>query len=311
MKVVVTGGAGFIGSHAVDRLLELGHEVVVIDDFSYGKEENLQQHKNNPKLAIHKKDINEKITDILKGTDAILHFAAIPRVQYSIEHPDICHHANVNGTLNLLIEAKNSGVKRFVFISSCAVYGDNEKIPYTEETPLNPLSPYAAHKITGEHYTTLFNYLHGMETVNLRFFNVYGPRLDPSGSYACLVPRSIDRAIQGLPIIIYGDGEQTRDFVYVSDIIDAVISAAFTKSKESIGQTFNIGTGKETSVNDVIKHVLEMQKTTVDHHESRKEPRKAVADITKAKKLLGWTPKTTLKEGLKQTFNYLKANAKS
>ena len=304
MKAAVTGGAGFIGSNLVDKLLEQGHDVIVIDNFSSGKDNNLVQHKNNPHLTVHRKNINDDLASEFKGVEVVFHLAAIPLVQYSIQHPKETHHNNVTGTLNVLENARSAGVKRLIFVSSASIYGDQEKLPFTEDMLPKPMSPYAAHKITGEYYCKLFYQLYGLETVCLRFFNVYGPRHDPSSSYACLIPRSIARVLRGESITIFGDGEQTRDFVYVGDIADATIAAAFSTSSSCLGESINIASGKETSVNEIAKTILSLHSGKIDYMPPVKEPRRNVADNTKAQKLLGWTPKITLKQGLTLTFDF-------
>ena len=304
MKVAVTGGAGFIGSHLVDGLLENGHDVCVIDNFSSGKDANLVHHADNSHLTIYRNDINEDLGVILKGVDVVFHLAALPLVQYSIEHPKEAHEANVNGMLNVLLESKKAGVRRLVFVSSASVYGDQEKIPFTEDMVLKPMSPYAAHKITGEYYCKLFYELYGFETVCLRYFNVFGPRHDPTSSYACLIPRAIARVLRGEPIIVYGDGQQTRDFIYIADVVEATLAAGFTDSKACFGQVINIASGERISVNEVVKCILDFHQGRIERHPPKKEPRDNVADISKAKSLLGWTPRTTLKEGLRITFDY-------
>ncbi len=308
MKAVVTGGAGFIGSNLVDKLLEQGHDVTVIDNFSSGKEENLAQHKNNPRLTVHRKDINENIVDEFKDVEVVFHLAAIPLVQFSIQHPKETHHNNVTGTLNVLENARAAGVKRLVFVSSASIYGDQEKLPFTEEMLPKPMSPYASHKISGEYYCKLFYQLYGFETVCLRYFNVFGPRHDPNSNYACLIPRSIVRVLNGQSITIYGDGEQTRDFIYVGDIVDATIAAGFTPSKNCLGQSINIASGRETSVNEIAKNILALQTGKIEYLPAVKEPRRNVADVTKAHQLLGWTPRISLKEGIMLTFNSFKTS---
>jgi nucleoside-diphosphate-sugar epimerase len=304
MRAVVTGGAGFIGSNLVDRLLADGYSVVVIDNFSSGKAHNLAHNSGNSKLTIARRDINEDVTSDLSGADVIFHLAAIPLVQYSIEHPKEAHHANVNGMLNILMCAHKAGVKRIVFASSASVYGDQEKLPFVEDMTPNPMSPYAAHKTMGEYYCKLLKQMHGMETICLRFFNVYGPRHDPSSNYACLIPRSIVRTLKGEPIIVYGDGKQTRDFVYVGDVVDAAIKAALTQNKECFGNVMNIATGRETSVLEIANEIMSHKKSIIDFQPARQEPRRNVASVEKAQKILEWTPKTSLKEGIEKTFSY-------
>ena len=307
----MTGGAGFIGSHIVDKLLSLGRDVVVIDNFSSGKKENLAQHLGNPKLEICNMSICENLHDVFKNVQVVLHLAALPLVQYSIAHPKEAHDVNNTGTLNVLINARDAGVKRVVFVSSASIYGDQEKLPFTEDMLPKPMSPYAAHKIMGEYYCKLFYQLYGLETVCLRYFNVYGPRHDPSSSYACLIPRSIDRVLKGQPIAVFGDGNQTRDFVYVGDIADATLAAAFSTSTSCLGESINISSARQTSVNEIAKNILSLHPGKIDYLPAVKEPRHNVADNTKAKNLLGWTPRVQLKEGLALTFAFFRSKNSS
>jgi len=223
-KYLVTGGAGFIGSHLVDRLLKDGHEAVVIDDFSLGKKENLSAR---PRLKIYKKSICEKLDLIFKQHrfDAVFHLAALPRVQFSIAHPRQSHEANVNGTLNLLIAARDRGVKRFIYSSSSSVYGNQTILPLVETMTPNPMSPYAFQKLAGEHYCRLFAELYGLETVSLRYFNVYGPRQNPDGAYAGQIPKFFSKLLAGETPVINGDGKQTRDNTYVDDVVEANLAS--------------------------------------------------------------------------------------
>lgn len=304
-KYLITGGAGFIGSHLVDRLLGLGYEIIVIDDFSSGNAENLRHHENNPNLKIHVKNICDKdIDNLFYGVAAVFHVAAIPRVQYSIKFPEKTNTINVNGTLNVLEAARKAGVKRFIYSASSSAYGDQEKLPLVETMNPNPMSPYALQKLVGEYYCKLHYLLHGMETISLRYFNVFGPRQDPSGGYACLVPKSINLILRGKSPEINGDGEQTRDFTFVKDVVDANILAVTTSNKQAFGQVFNIGAGKEISVNDVIKKIIVNRNIIPKHKPSVIEPKHTLADITKIKTVLGWNPKYTFNDGIKETIDW-------
>jgi nucleoside-diphosphate-sugar epimerase len=301
-KALVTGGAGFIGSHLVDRLIELGYQVVVIDDFSLGKTENLAQHKNNPLLKIYKKSICEDLSSVFKKEkfDTVFHVAAKPSVQYSIDHPVESNDTNINGTLNILNLSKNFGVKRVVFTSSSAIYGDQRSELLTEDLLPNPMSPYALHKLTGEYYAGLFFRLYGLETISLRYFNVFGPRQDPTNPYSNLIPKFMKFAIDGKVPKINGDGKQKRDFIYVADIIEANILASTTEDKECFGQFFNVGRGKSTTVNEMTKKIFLSAGSDIKptHGPALIEPRATLASLKKIKKLMGWSPKYTLDEGL-------------
>lgn len=314
---LVTGGAGFIGSHLVDRLLAEGHEVVVIDDFSLGKKENLAKHKD---LKIYKKSICDNLAVIFKKHkfDAVFHLAALPRVQFSIAKPRESHEANINGTLNLLIAARDAGVKRFVYSSSSSVYGNQPTMPLVETMTAKPISPYALQKYVGEEYCRLFALLYGMETVSLRYFNVYGPRQNPEGAYSGQIPKFFSKLLKGETPVINGDGRQTRDNTYVDDVVAANIAAALFPTRPPLygkgevqegyiwGEAFNIGGGRNTSVNDTTKMILELVKGSIvpTHGPAVIEPKDTLADTRKAKKILGWEPKTSYEDGLQKTYEY-------
>ena len=307
IKSLVTGGAGFIGSHLVDRLLKLGHEVIVIDDFSSGKKENLEHHKNNSNLKIFAKNICDKnIEDLFKNVLVVFHVAAIPRVQFSIEFPEKTNEANVTGILNVLESAKKAGVKRFVYSASSSAYGNQEKLLLIESMNPNPMSPYALQKLVGEYYCKLYNLLFGIETISLRYFNVYGSRQDPSGGYACLIPKSINLALQEKSPEIYGDGEQTRDFTYVKDVVEANILAATTNNEKSFGEIFNVGNNNNLSVNQVVKIIIGDRNIKPKYKPPVVEPKNTLADISKIKNFLGWTPKFNFEEGVKETIDWFK-----
>ena len=307
IKSLVTGGAGFIGSHLVDRLLKLGHEVIVIDDFSSGKKENLEHHKNNSNLKIFAKNICDKdIEDLFKNVLVVFHVAAIPRVQFSIEFPEKTNEVNVTGILNVLESAKKAGVKRFVYSASSSAYGNQEKLLLIESMNPNPMSPYALQKLVGEYYCKLYNLLFGIETISLRYFNVYGSRQDPSGGYACLIPKSINLALQEKSPEIYGDGEQTRDFTYVKDVVEANILAATTNNEKSFGEIFNVGNNNNLSVNQVVKIIIGDRNIKPKYKPPVVEPKNTLADISKIKNFLGWTPKFNFEEGVKETIDWFK-----
>ncbi|MBI3633156.1 MAG: SDR family oxidoreductase [Candidatus Vogelbacteria bacterium] len=308
-KCLVTGGAGFIGSHVVDRLLELGHNVVVLDDFSLGKKENLKQHKNNRSLKIYKKSICEDLSAIFKKEkfDLVFHLAAMPRVQYSIDNPLDSHETNIDGTLNVLEHSRRSGVKRFVFSSSSAIYGDQKQTVQTEDLMPNPMSPYALHKLTGEYYASLYYKLYGLETVSLRYFNVFGPRQDPDNPYSNLIPKFIKMAINNVRPKINGDGEQKRDFTFVADVVNANMLAATTENKKCFGEIFNVGSGKNISVNEITQKMFDLAGSKVEpiHGPALIEPKSTLAGIVKTRRLLGWRPEYSLDESLTKTFDSL------
>lgn len=299
----VTGGAGFIGSNLVDKLLENGHEVLVVDDLSLGKKENLQEHQN---LVFVQKSICENIVEDVKGCEVMFHVAALPRVQYSIEHPLETNAINVDGTINVLDACVKTGIKRFVFSSSSSIYGDQEVSPQVETMWPNPMSPYALHKLTGEYYCKLFRLIHGLETVCFRYFNVYGPRQDPAGNYACLIPKFMKMIAEGKTPKINGDGKQTRDFVFVGDIVSANMAAATTDNASAFGDVFNVGSGKSFSVNEVASVINKVLGKNVEpvHGPAVIEPHDTLADIRKVKMALGWGPTISFEQGLEKTRKF-------
>jgi nucleoside-diphosphate-sugar epimerase len=308
-KVLVTGGAGFIGSHLVDRLVDMGCEVFVVDDLSLGKEENLKGVRD--KIKFFRKSVCDDLKEVFdEGIDCVFHVAALPRVQSSIKQPVETHEVNVNGTLNLLDACRRFDVKKFVFSSSSSVYGDQEKMPLSEKMETDPISPYALHKLIGEHYCKLFNLLYGIETVSLRYFNVFGSRMDPEGGYALLIGKFIKSFKENRQPIIYGDGEQTRDFTFIDDVVEANILAAKTDNKEVFGKAFNVGAGNNRSVNDVTKQIKLALNSSLEakYGPSVIEPRHTLADISKIKNFLEWEPKTSFEIGLGKTVAWFEEN---
>lgn len=311
MKYLVTGGAGFIGSHLADRLLQDDGSVILLDNFYYKNRGNIAHLKDKNGLTVYNRDICGNLDDVFQAhkIDVVFHLAAIPRVQFSIKNPQETHDVNVNGTVNLLEACRKSGVKRFVFSSSSSVYGDQPTLPLSEGMMPNPMSPYAFHKLIGEHYCKMYHDLYGMETISLRYFNVYGPRQDPGGDYACLIPKFIKLIKEGRQPTIYGDGEQTRDFVFVSDVVSANLAAAETENKGCFAQAFNIGEGKNRSVNQVTDKILRLARSKIEpvHGPAVIEPKNTLADISKAKRMLGWETKIDFEKGLEITYNYFTA----
>ena len=305
MKVLVTGGCGFIGSHLVDKLLEQGKEVIVIDDLSSGKRENLEHQKDNSNLKIYEKNICDKdILGLFEGVELVYHVAAIPRVQYSIEYPEETNKANIYGTLNVLEMCRKAGVKRVVYSASSSAYGDQSRLPLVETMAPNPMSPYALQKLVGEYYCRLYYLIHKIETISLRYFNVFGPRQDPSGGYACLIPKSINLVLKDESPVIYGDGENTRDFTFVRDIVEANILAGTTANKEAFGESFNIGNGNNLSVNKVVSLIIGDRDIKPVHTAPVIEPKDTLADRSKAKRILNWRPGFTFEEAMKETVEW-------
>jgi UDP-glucose 4-epimerase len=290
VKVVVTGGAGFIGSHIVDALIADGYEVQVIDNLSNGKKENV-----NPKAIFHKADICDlkSIKPIFRGARYVFHEAALPRVQFSIKHPAESHNANVNGTLNVLIAAKDAGVKRVVYAASSSAYGDPKSLPLVETMTANPKSPYGLQKYIGELYCRMFSLIYGLETVSLRYFNVYGPRNSSKGAYALVIAKFFDLKKKGKPMTITGDGTQTRDFTSVHDVVRANL-LAMKSPKVGKGEALNVGAGRNFSVNKV----AELIGGKSIHIAPRLEPHDTLASNKLALNLLNWKPKVKLEDGI-------------
>ncbi len=295
-KVIVTGGAGFIGSHIVDALVEEGHEVHIVDNLLAGKKENI-----NPKAVLYIVDIRdkEKLVTIFENAKHVFHEAAFPKVQYSIENPIETNDINVVGTLNVLEAARINKVKRVIFASSSAVYGDQETLPIAENMSVNPLSPYGAQKYIGEVYMKLYSEIYGIETVSLRYFNVYGIRQSARGAYACAIPKFVEFRQNNQPLSITGDGEQTRDFVNVKDIVSANI-LAMKSDKVGRGEFMNIGSSNQYSIN----HIAKLIGGEIAYIPKRIEPRSTEASISKAKEFLNWEPRVILEEGIKELKAY-------
>lgn len=294
MKSIVTGGAGFIGSHIVDVLLERGDEVHVIDNFSTGKRKNL-----NPRAMLHEKDIRsfETIAPIFDGASQVFHCAASARVQPSIKDPRTSHEVNSGGTTNVLVAARDAGVKRLVYSASSSAYGNQDSLPLHEEMEARPMSPYALQKYTGELSCRLFSQIYGIETVSLRYFNVYGPRqtTEADGAYATVIGIFLGQRADGRHMTIVPDGTQSRDFTHVADVVRANLLAA-ESPKVGKGEVINIGTGNAYTINDVAK----MIGGPTIWLEPRIEPKATLADITKAKNLLNWQPTVDFKEGIEE-----------
>lgn len=292
-KVVVTGGAGFIGSNLVDELINLEYEVIVLDNLSTGKSSNL-----NPKakfIYCHLQEISEnQLIDLFTGVDIIFHTAALARVQPSIEHPKMFNKANVDSTLNILLAASKAGVKRVVYSASSSCYGNTTQFPTPEDSPTNPLSPYGLQKYIGEQYCKVFSQVYGLDTVSLRYFNVYGERQSLEGAYKLVLGIFAKQRLEGKPLTITNDGNQRRDFTYVKDVVQANILAA-EYGKPLNGESFNIGNGDNCSINEV----AEMMGGPIEYIGTRLEPFETLADNTKARKVLGWNPQGNLREWIK------------
>jgi len=306
MKVLVTGGAGFIGSHLVDKLMLDGHEVVVLDDLSSGSLKNIEHHLDEPGFRFVKGDIRyaRTVEKALEGVDAVIHEAAIASVPLSIKDPALTDEVNIFGTLNLLEVSLRAKVKRFVYASSCAVYGAASELPISEDVPLKPLSPYASSKLAAEERCKVFHENYGLETIRLRYFNVYGPR-QAASEYAGVMLKFLERIRRDQPPVIFGDGEQTRDFVYIGDVVEATLLALDREG--AAGEVFNIGTGEATTIKKLCEIFLKLTgKTHLKPIYMDAKPgdiRHSQADITKAMKLLGYKPKVSLEQGVRGFMN--------
>jgi len=301
-KLVVTGGAGFIGSHLAEELARRGYYVVILDDLSTGRIENIE-------LLLKKKDvefIEGSITDLpllrrlCQDADYMFHQAAIPSVVRSMENPQLTHEVNVTGTLNVLLAARDNGVKKVVYASSSSVYGDTPVLPKSEDMAPNPRSPYAVTKLAGEYYCRVFQEAYGLSTVCLRYFNIYGPRQDPNSQYAAVIPSFIKKASGKSPPVIFGDGEQTRDFTFVKDAVEANILAAESNATDM----FNVGRSESTTINQLAQLIIKLTGNNVEPIHVKPRPgdvRHSLADISKAK-TLGYNPKYSLEEGLRETI---------
>lgn len=305
MKLLVTGGAGFIGSHLVERLLATGDRVRVVDDLSTGKRENLVGHEA---LEFIEGDIRDAglIDRCTKGVDAVAHLAAVASVQASMDDPVRTHQVNFDGTLNLLEASRRHGVKRFIYACSAAVYGDTVTIPVAEETMLKPMSPYAVDKLSGEHYLLHYHRTYGLGATSFRFFNIYGPRQDPSSPYSGVISIFVERLKRSQPVTVYGDGTQTRDFVYVADLADLLARAA--RGMEGDGGVFNVGTGTRHSL---LQLLANLEKISGKKIERRHEPARpgdiqhSCADVTRLRKTFGNAPATPFEHGLKKLLESL------
>ncbi|OGW82197.1 MAG: Vi polysaccharide biosynthesis protein VipB/TviC [Omnitrophica bacterium RIFCSPLOWO2_12_FULL_44_17] len=305
-KCLVTGGAGFIGSNLVDGLVACGHDVRVFDNLSTGKRENLAQHGSKIELAVGDLRNPEAIMNAVQGMDYVFHMAALRAVLRSVDNPMETNDVNVTGTLNVLIASKEAGVKRLVFTSSSSVYGDTEEFPLKETSTPNPQSPYAASKIMGEYYSKLFTRLYGLETVSLRYFNVFGPRQNPESVYSAVIPIFIDALLKKQSPEIHWDGKQSRDFSFVDNVVEGNLCAMTAPGVA--GEVFNIACHEEYSVLDIfngIKEILKIQDIEPVFKPKRAgDVRRTFADISKSEKLLGFKVQTRFKEGLAKTVEW-------
>ncbi|MDJ0869026.1 MAG: SDR family oxidoreductase [Myxococcota bacterium] len=305
-RALVTGGAGFIGSHLVDRLLADGWQVRVIDDFSSGREQNLELAGDRIELV--RADFTEpEVADAaVDGVEVVFHQGAVPSVPRSVAEPLRTNRANVDGTLQLLESARRAGVRRLVYAASSSAYGDTEVLPKIETMPAQPRSPYALQKYAGEVYCRLYCELYGLETVALRYFNVFGPRQNPKSQYAAVIPLFATACLRGEAPTIHGDGEQTRDFTFVADAVEANVLAA--DAPKAAGHVMNVAQGRQTSLNQLLARIQEIAGSAVEPVRGPARPgdvRDSLADLARARELLGYEPRTSLDEGLRRTIEAL------
>ena len=301
---LVTGGAGFIGSHLTEELLRRGHTVRVADSLVTGKRSNLD-HLPEAEFVLGDIADFEFAQRVVEGCDYVLHQAAIPSVPRSVKDPITSNRANVDATLNILVAARDAGVRRLVFAGSSSAYGDTPTLPKHEEMATNPLSPYALQKVVGEQYLQMFTKLYGLETVSIRYFNVFGPRQDPSSPYSGVISVFATALLENRPPRIYGDGEQTRDFTYVANVVDGVLRAC--EATGASGQVINVATGGRISLNDLFREMKKIVGATVEPHyvEPRQgDVRDSQADIRKAKDILGYKPTVSFEDGLARTIEW-------
>jgi len=308
--VLVTGGAGFIGSNLAEELIHRGARVRVIDNFVTGFRENLAEIRGD--LDLIEGDISDAVAvgKAIDGVEVIFHEAALPSVPRSVENPAETHRACVDGTFNLLVQAKEKGVRRVVYAASSSAYGDQEALPKIETMAPEPLSPYAVAKLVGEYYCSVFHKVYGLETISLRYFNVFGPRQNPSSQYSGVISRFIDALMKGGRPVIYGDGEQSRDFTYIANVVDANIRAAETT--KGLGRTLNVANGERVSLNEllgVLKGIIGNEGVEADYQPERKgDVKHSQAGNERAVEWLGYRKLVGLEEGLKRTIDWWKTS---
>jgi nucleoside-diphosphate-sugar epimerase len=310
-KYLITGGAGFIGSNIAERLAERGDEVVVLDNLSTGYEKNLVHIRRD--ITFIKGDIRdvETVRRALAGVEYVFHEAALASVPRSIENPALVNDVNVGGTVTMLEESRRAGVRRFVYAASSSAYGDTEVLPKVETMQPHPLSPYAVSKLTGEYYCAVYARVYGLSTASLRYFNIFGPRQDPKSQYAAVIPIFISSMIEGKPPTIFGDGEQSRDFTFVENVVDANIRAA--ACDEARGQTVNIACGTRYTLNDLIGEIRKITGSSVAplYAERRQgDVKHSLADISAAQELFGYSVKVPFEEGLRRTVAWYREKSR-
>jgi UDP-glucose 4-epimerase len=306
---LVTGGAGFIGSHLTEELVRRGHSVRVVDSLITGKRRNLQHISGVDFLEGDLADLSVAARAV-EGIDYVLHQAAIPSVPRSVTDPITSNRANIDASLNILVAAHDAGVKRLVYAGSSSAYGNTPTLPKQEDMPPNPLSPYALQKLVAEQYCQMFTRLYGFETVTIRYFNVFGPRQDPGSPYSGVISLFSTAVLEGRQPTIYGDGEQTRDFTYVANVVDGVLRAC--EAPDAAGEVINVACGTRISLNDLLRvmnHIVGTNLEPIYKEPRAGDVRDSQADITKARSLLGYAPSVSLEEGLAKTLEWCRSEA--
>ncbi len=303
-KVIITGGAGFIGSN-IARTLAPDNKIIVLDDLSTGFQKNISDLIDEKKINFIKGTITDLslLQEIFKDVDYVFHQAAIPSVPRSVKDPISSNYANINGTLNVLVAARDNNIKKVIYASSSSVYGESPTLPKIEDMKPSPLSPYAVNKIASEYYCTVFTNVYGLKTVSLRYFNVYGPRQDPHGDYAAVIPKFIDSIKNNKSPRIFGDGEQSRDFTYVNDTVQANIKAA----ESSASGVFNVAGGKRITINkltEILMQIIGKEVSVIHDKERPGDIKHSLADISKANKYFNYNPKYDIKSGLEETVEW-------
>lgn len=305
MRILVTGGAGFIGSHITQKLVELGHEVIVLDDLSTGREENIAHLSSE--ITFVKGSITDTalLQEVMQGVQVVFHEAALGSVPRSVEDPRTTHEVNITGTFNVLMAARDAGVKRVVYAASSSAYGDTPSLPKVETMLPNPLSPYAVSKLVGEYYCQVFTRVYGLETVSLRYFNVFGPRQNPHSQYAAVIPKFITAALKGEPLTVFGDGEQSRDFTYIDNVVQANLLAM--DSPHAVGKVYNVACGGRYTLNELIRQLEAIfgRKLEVQYLPPRAgDVKHSEASIGEAERDLGYRVLVSFEEGLRKTAKW-------
>lgn len=307
MRVLITGGAGFIGSHIAEHFVKSGHEVRILDNLSSGRLDNIATFIES--VSFTRGDVrNRRLLDELSaGCELVYHQAAVVSVPYSVAYPQETHDVNIQGTLNVLEAARAQGVRRVIFAGSAAVYGEEPTLPKKESMAPEPIAPYGVEKITGEHYCGVFSRLYGLETTTLRYFNVFGPRQDPSSPYSGVISIFVDRALTERTPTIFGDGEQSRDFVFIDNVVQANVLAG--QKSEAVGGTYNVGLGEETTLNQLVamlSRIVGRELKPNYAQERAGDIRRSVADVSRLEEELGYDPQVGVEEGLKRLVDSLR-----